>query len=100
MVICLSELGYKNDGIADDTRLAASSEHIDLIIGSESELFMKTPIIAQNKNKKEVIINHIGKNAIVLGNRSCILMRDYRKEIVFDNLIVGAKGNRWKKIMS
>lgn len=98
LVICLSDLGYKNTNHVDDVTLATSSEHIDVIIGNEPELCMKTPIIKQNIHKHEVIINHIGKAGIVLGRMDFAFdENNQKKEVVFDNLMIGTPGNRWKK---
>ena len=98
LVICLSDLGYKNTNNVDDVTLATSSEHIDVIIGNEPELCMKTPTIKQNINKHEVIINHIGKAGVVLGRMDFAFdENNQKKEVVFDNLMIGTPGNRWKK---
>lgn len=98
LIICLSDLGYKNKNNVDDVTLATTSEHIDVIIGNEPELCMKTPTIKQNINKHEVIINHIGKAGVVLGRMDFAFdENNQKKEVVFDNLMIGTPGNRWKK---
>jgi 5'-nucleotidase len=99
LVVCLSTLGYKNSNKIDDVHLASSSEYIDLILGNEDNLFMKTPEIAQNKNKNEVIINHVGRAGVVLGNFQINFDEEgLKKSVVFDNLMVGTENNRWKKL--
>jgi hypothetical protein len=56
LVVCISQLGYKNN--ADDITLAGNSEHIDIIIGKQTLISPKCPFIAANKNKAEVIIQY------------------------------------------
>jgi 5'-nucleotidase len=96
LIVCLSSLGYKNNSNADDVSLAAASEHIDVILGNEKELFMKKPLVAQNKNKHEVVINHVGNAGVVLGNMEITFDEEGKKKSVrFDNLLVGTTNNRW-----
>ncbi len=99
LVVCLSSLGYKNNSNIDDVNLAASSEYIDIILGNEAELFMKKPHVAQNKNKHEVVINHVGNAGVVLGNLEISFDENGKKKsISFDNLLVGAPNYRWGNI--
>ncbi len=80
LVVCLSQLGYKSSTGLNDLSLAAASTHLDVIIGGHADDFCTRPVIAQNKNKEEVIINHAATNGLAL-----------RKiEIGFDKL--GKKG--------
>ena len=60
LVICLSQLGFKNKGSMDDITLAGRSENIDVIPGGHSHTYMSTPYIVLNKQNREVIINHAG----------------------------------------
>lgn len=81
----------------DDRKLAASSTHIDVIIGSSSRTFMKRPAIVLNKNKSEVIINHAGHSGIVLGKISIKFNNDRQKQgVEFVNTMVGLKDKRWE----
>ncbi len=99
LIVCLSSLGYKNNSNVDDVTLAANSEYIDVILGNEKELFMKKPLVAQNKNKHEVVINHVGNAGVVLGNMEISFDEDGKKKSVsFDNLLVGTTNNRWGSI--
>jgi 5'-nucleotidase len=99
LVVCLSSLGYKNKNEVDDVSLASGSEYIDVILGNEAELFMKKPLVAQNKNKQEVVINHVGNAGVVLGNLEISFDEDGKKKsISFDNLLVGAANYRWGNI--
>ncbi|MEO7308796.1 MAG: hypothetical protein ABIX01_00245 [Chitinophagaceae bacterium] len=58
LVVCLSQLGFKAGNNSDDLSLAATSTHIDIIIGGHADNFCKLPVIALNSKKEEVIINH------------------------------------------
>ncbi len=69
-VICLSHLGlvYKNDpNKICDLTLAEKTKHIDLIIGGHTHSFLEEPIIKQNLDGKEVIINQVGAYGLYLG---------------------------------
>jgi 5'-nucleotidase len=99
MVVCLSQLGYKNKKSADDITLARQSTAIDIILGGSSKKFMQRPSIVLNKNKQEVIINHAGHSGIVLGRMDICFDEQRRKnKVVFQNMMIGAPGFKWKKI--
>lgn len=66
LVICLSQLGYKVANGLDDLELAAASTHLDVIIGGHAANFCKSPVIARNKLKGEVIINHAADQSLAL----------------------------------
>lgn len=66
LVICLSQLGYKSANKLDDLSLAASSTHLDVIIGGHATNFCKRPMTARNQNKAEVIINHAATEGLAL----------------------------------
>ena len=66
LVVCLSQLGYKSASGLNDITLAASSTHLDIIIGGHADNFCSSPVIARNRNKREVIINHAATNALAL----------------------------------
>jgi 5'-nucleotidase len=68
VVICLSHLGYDNEGKSpDDLHLAEKSRNIDVIIGGHSHTFLKTPTLKTNQNGDTVIINQVGKGGIYVG---------------------------------
>jgi 5'-nucleotidase len=99
LVICLSQLGYKNKKEVDDITLAQQSTAIDIIIGGHSRTFMQHPTIVLNKNKREVIINHAGHSGIVLGRIDIGFDEQRRKnKVVFQNMMVGTPDLKWKKI--
>jgi len=68
LVVCLSSLGYKNKKGIDDMKLAESSSDIDIIIGNHTSNHTPFPVIAQNKQRAEVIIHHAAHNGFGLGN--------------------------------
>jgi len=57
MVVCLSRLGYKNNGTPDDISLAKNSTFLDIIIGGHDKNFQPHPYIALNRKNEEVIIH-------------------------------------------
>jgi len=75
LVVCLSQLGYRSSTGLNDLELAAASTHLDIIIGGHAADFCTRPVIARNKNKEEVIINHAATNGLALS----------KIEIGFDN---------------
>jgi len=66
-VVCLSQLGFKNNNKPDDITLAGTSEHIDIIVGEHSSSSPKRPMIAGNKKKADVIIHHTQNTEVALG---------------------------------
>ena len=67
LVVCLSQLGYKNKNGLDDITLAAKSSHIDAILSGHKDNFTKHAMIALNKNNAEVIISHSANNTLEYG---------------------------------
>ncbi|MBI2729283.1 MAG: hypothetical protein HYX40_00750 [Sphingobacteriales bacterium] len=67
IVVCLSQLGYKNNTAADDITLAEQSTHIDIIIGGHAENYHALPVIALNNQQAEVIIHAAGDNSFGYG---------------------------------
>jgi 5'-nucleotidase len=68
LVICLSHLGYKNEGnVPDNKKLAQQSEHIDLIIGGHNRKVMKAPMVLQNKQKAEVMLSQAAWDGLMMG---------------------------------
>jgi 5'-nucleotidase len=68
LIICLSHLGYKyREQKVSDQILAASTRHIDLIIGGHTHTFMKVPEDIKNLDGKPTTINQVGFAGINLG---------------------------------
>lgn len=56
LVVCISQLGYQHKYAMDDTKLAAGSQNLDLIIGGHPENFTAKTMVLRNSMKHEVII--------------------------------------------
>jgi hypothetical protein len=67
IVVCLSQLGYKNKNTPDDITLANKSTHLDIIIGGHADNFHTHPIIALNSNNGEVIIHSVAGDPAAFG---------------------------------
>ena len=67
VVVCLSQLGYKNRNTPDDITLANKSTHLDIIIGGNTKNFREHPMIALNSNNGEVIIHSASGKPAVFG---------------------------------
>lgn len=67
VVVCLSQLGYKNKNIPDDISMAKKSKYLDLIIGGNTKNFHLQPIILLNENNEEVIIHSAATDAAAFG---------------------------------
>ena len=60
LVICLSQLGYKNKDAVDDITIASNSTNLDIIISGHQTNFHQYPVVLLNKDKKEVILHAAG----------------------------------------
>lgn len=67
LVVCLSQLGYKQKHGIDDVTLAANTEHLDIIIGGDAKNNSKNAVVVLNKNRSEVIIDHAADRSPALG---------------------------------
>lgn len=68
-IICLSHLGYTYEyDKVSDLKVAAATEHIDLIIGGHTHTFLKEPTLVKNKIGNDVVINQIGWGGVNLGH--------------------------------
>lgn len=79
LIICLSHLGfdYKNEPEkVCDVKLAAATQHIDLIIGGHTHTFLDKPIVKTNKIGEKVIVNQVGAYGINLGRIDFYLSKD------------------------
>ena len=59
LVICLSHLGYKYKDDTEkicDTKLATTTQDIDLIIGGHTHTFLDKPSVLKNKEGKDVLV--------------------------------------------
>ena len=67
IVVCLSQLGYKNKNTPDDITLVKKSIHLDLIIGGNTKNFHQHPVILLNSNNEEVIIHSAAGDSAAFG---------------------------------
>jgi len=67
VVICLSQLGYKNKKTPDDLKLAKGTTDLDIIIGGHAKNFHRHPLVALNSNNAEVIIHYAAGNSFACG---------------------------------
>jgi len=88
LVICLSHLGfkYKEDKISD-MKFASQTRNIDLIIGGHTHTFLKRPVMTQNLDKKEVLINQVGWAGINLGKIDFHFSQNAKRKKVFGRAI-------------
>ena len=94
IVICLSQLGFKNKTTVDDLTLAAQSEHLDIIIGGNPENHTANPVVAQNRNKAEVLIHADAGNGFAFGNIEINFdERGNKRSIAINNLQTRTTGN-------
>ncbi len=68
VVICLSHLGYEMPNEeCDETRLAAATSGINIILGGHSHTYLEECVKATNKEGKEVVMQQMNKNGRYLG---------------------------------
>lgn len=68
LVICLSHLGFKQDGdTPDNQKLARQSEHIDLIVSGHNQQLLAGQLILRNKLKNEVILAQTAWDGLMMG---------------------------------
>ncbi len=67
VIVCLSHLGWQINNEFNDERLAAETAGIDVILGGHSHDCFNTALGYVNKEGKEVILQHSGKNGRHIG---------------------------------
>lgn len=86
LVVCLSQLGFKNRSSVDDIRLAERSEHVDIIIGKQSSSSPRSPYIALNKKRSEVILHYSDDRDAAIGKIKIAFNKQGSKQkIEFDH---------------
>lgn len=82
LVICLSHLGYDYEDVnkPSDLRLAAKTEHIDLIIGGHTHTFLDKPTIATNRVGEKVLVNQVGCFGVNMGRIDFYFSTDLKKQ--------------------
>jgi hypothetical protein len=86
LVVCLSQLGFKNKDGMDDIALALASTDLDIIVGGHATNFCQQPFVTLNKNMAEVIIHHAAGNTLALGKMAIEFdNRGRKKNVAFNN---------------
>jgi 5'-nucleotidase len=69
LIVCLSHLGYqyKDPNKPDDLKLAATTQHTDLIIGGHTHTFLERPTVIANAKGREILVNQVGCFGVYLG---------------------------------
>ena len=87
IVVCLSQLGFKNKSSMDDRKLAEASSHLDIILSGHRRNIGRTAFVARNCNKEEVIINSAAGKIVDFGNIELVLDESGKKNsIAINNL--------------
>jgi 5'-nucleotidase len=91
LVICLSDIGFNKGGNElSDQKLAAESEHIDIIIGRDRGNFLGNNVVLHNKLKQEVVFSAaVGKG--LMPGKAVVCFDDDRKKKRFtvEHVIAG-----------
>lgn len=98
LVICLSHIGFDYQDQPDkisDKHLAARTSGIDLILGGHTHTFLPEPLIFQNKDHKNVIVNQVGWAGILLGRLDFYFDKNrnvknisWNNQLIDENIIV------------
>lgn len=87
LVVCLSQLGFKNKSAIDDISLASLTEHVDVIISGHQTNYAKNPMILHNLKQEEVIVHSSSGKDFVFGNIELSFdNRRKKRHIDFDTL--------------
>ena len=66
LVVCLSHLGWKVDGVSDE-ELIAETQDIDIVLGGHSHTYFERPEVLTNRRGQVVVDNQMGKNGRFVG---------------------------------
>lgn len=66
LVICISHLGWEENGMGDQMMIAGSRD-IDLVLGGHSHTYFRTLRYVKNLDGKDIPVDQNGKNAIYVG---------------------------------
>jgi hypothetical protein len=67
LVICLSQLGYKNKNSMDDIQLAKESVGVDIILGGNDANACHHPMVRLNRNSHEVMMQSSCGHKVAVG---------------------------------
>ncbi len=86
LVIVLSHLGYTySDDKVSDLKLAANTQHVDIILGGHTHTFLDEPTRVKNRQGNEVLVNQMGFAGIRLGRLDVVFNKATGKKQVFAN---------------
>ena len=66
LVVCLSHLGWKVDGVSDE-EFIAETQNIDIVLGGHSHTYFERPEVLTNRLGQVVVDNQMGKNGRFIG---------------------------------
>ena len=72
VVVCLSHLGWKTDGI-DDEHFIQSTRHIDLVLGGHTHSYFTEPLYYKNLDGHDILLMHVGKNGQYVSETTIVL---------------------------
>ena len=75
VVVCLSHLGWKTDGI-DDEHFIQGTRHIDLVLGGHTHSYFTEPLYYKNLDGRDILLMHVGKNGQYVGETTIQLKKD------------------------
>lgn len=75
VIICISHLGWKIDGI-DDSEVAPATRDIDLILGGHSHTYFQQLEFLNNLDGKPVPVDQNGKSAIWVGKMTLDIVKN------------------------
>lgn len=82
LVVCLSHLGYKYDGLkVSDMKLAKATSGIDLILGGHTHTFLEKAERVSNSKGHEVLVNQVGWAGINLGKVDFFMRKSTKKRL-------------------
>jgi predicted phosphodiesterase len=93
VVICLSRLGYKNENMVDDTRLAMHSSGLDVIISGHRSNCSPYTAVVLNDARHEVIIQPAAPAGFDFGNIEIGFDKSGNKNFIAFNNLNSIQGN-------
>jgi 5'-nucleotidase len=94
-VICLSHLGYVQEGNRpDNQKLAKQSENIDMIVGGHNNNLFNNTLVLSNKLKHEIIVAQTAWDGLMMGRTIINFDKEKKKNgIRAKHFIPGMPGN-------
>ena len=73
LVVCLSHLGWKADGVSDE-EFIVETQGIDIVLGGHTHTYFERPEVLTNRQGQVVVDNQMGKNGRFVGLLDLTLM--------------------------